>query len=250
MELSELVEQVEGFDMLPTREKIRLFAWYLHAHKLKDSFDNATIRACYHELHLTDPNVAKYLPRLADSKPPDLVKVRGGYKLERSVRSALDAKYGVHHSVVHVSKLLSALPNKVPDLAERVFLVEAMKCYRVEAYRACIVMTWNLAFDHLLRWILSDAQRLAEFNAALPKRYPKKPSLMISIKDHFEDLKESEVIEVCKTAGLMSDNIIKILREKLTKRNIAAHPSSVVVVQSQADDVVTDLVNNVVLALP
>jgi hypothetical protein len=30
---------------------------------------------------------------------------------------------------------------------------------------------------------------------------------------------------------------------------MAAHPSSVVVVQSQADDVVTDLVHNVVLAL-
>ena len=47
----------------------------------------------------------------------------------------------------------------------------------------------------------------------------------------------------------MNGNIIKILKEKLVKRNIAAHPSSVVVVQSQADDVVTDLVNNVVLAL-
>ena len=36
---------------------------------------------------------------------------------------------------------------------------------------------------------------------------------------------------------------------KLGKRNTAAHPSTMVVVQSQADDVVTDLVNNVVLAL-
>jgi hypothetical protein len=249
MELSELVQQVEGFDTFSPREKIRLFAWYLHAHRGKDSFDNAVIRACYDELHLADPNVAKYLPRLADSKPPDLVKVRGGYKLERSVRTALDARYGLHPSVVHVSKLLSELPNKVPDLAEKVFLLEALKCYQVGAYRACIVMAWNLSFDHLLGWIVAHPRRLADFNAAIPKRYPKKPPLIISIRDHFEDLKESEVIEVCNTAGLISDSMIKILREKLTKRNISAHPSSVVVVQSQADDVVTDLVNNVVLAL-
>jgi hypothetical protein len=124
MELGELAQQVEGFDALPPREKIRLFAWYLHAHKGKESFDNAAIRGCYDELHLAQPNIAMYLPRLAESKPPDLVKVGGGYKLIRSVRSSLDAKYGVHQSVVHVSKLLSELPNKVPDLAEKVFLFE------------------------------------------------------------------------------------------------------------------------------
>jgi hypothetical protein len=33
------------------------------------------------------------------------------------------------------------------------------------------------------------------------------------------------------------------------RRNIVAHPSTVVVVQHQADDAVTDLVHNVVLAL-
>jgi hypothetical protein len=60
-------------------------------------------------------------------------------------------------------------------------------------------------------------------------------------------LKESEVIEICNTAQLLNGNIIRILREKLGKRNNAAHPASVVIVQSQADDVITDLLNNVVL---
>jgi hypothetical protein len=145
MELRELVEQAKGFDTFPPREAIRLFAWHLHTNKGKEFFDNAAIRACYGELHLAAPNVAIYLPRLAASKPPDLVKVKGGYKLERSVRANLDAKYGVHRSVVQISKLLGDLPGKVPDLAEKNFLAEAIKCYRVEAYRACVVMTWNLA---------------------------------------------------------------------------------------------------------
>ena len=153
----------------------------------------------------------------------------------------MDAKYGIHHSVVQISKLLAELPGKVPDLAEKNFLAEAIKCYRVEAYRACVVMTWNLAYSHMLHWILNDAKRLADFNAAIPRRYPKKPPLTIAKYDDFEELKESEVIEVCNSAGLVNGNIIRILREKLGKRNNAAHPASVVIVQSQADDVVTDL---------
>src|SRR5260370_23190749 len=121
-----------------------------------------------------------YLPRLAASRPPDFVKVKGGYKLERSVRANLDAKYGVHRSIVQVSKLLADLPGKVPDLAEKNFLTEAIKCYRIEAYRACIVMTWNLAYSHLLHWILADPTRLAGFNVSIAKRNSKKASLFIA----------------------------------------------------------------------
>ena len=51
----------------------------------------------------------------------------------------------------------------------------------------------------------------------------------------------------CATGGLFYSNIFRILKEKLDRRNIVAHPSNVLVVQSQADDV--DLINNVVLAL-
>jgi hypothetical protein len=152
--------------------------------------------------------------------------------------------------VVVVSKILSELPAKIPNVDERTFLTEALKCYKVEAYRACIVMTWNLAYSHLLDWILKDQTRLDRFNAAISKRYQKMTQLKITMYDEFlDELKESQVIEICNTASLFNSNVFKILKEKLDKRNIGAHPSSVVVVQSQADDVVTDLVNNVVLAL-
>jgi hypothetical protein len=192
--------------------------------------------------------LATYLARMETGK--DLLKERGQYKLARAVRADLDKKYGVHHSVVAVSKILSDLPSKIPNVDERTFLTEALKCYRVEAYRACIVMTWNLAYGHLLDWILKDQARLDSFNAAISKRYQKMTQLKITKYDEFlDELKESQIIEICNTASLFNSNVFKILKEKLDKRNIAAHPSSVVVVQSQADDVVTELVNNVVLAL-
>lgn len=248
MELSDLVNQVDGFDEAAPRERIQLFAWFLHAHRNKEVFDNTDIRSCFEQLHLADPNVAKYLPRMVGYG--DLVKAGRDFKLHRTVRTSLDAKYGVHHTVVQVSKLLTELIGRVPDLAEQTFLAEAIKCYRVEAYRSCIVMTWNLAYSHLIEWILKDASRLAKFNAAIPKKYPKKTNVTVATYDDFsQELKESETIEVCNTSALLNGNVIRIVREKLGKRNNAAHPSSIVVVQSQADDVVTDLVNNVVLAL-
>jgi len=248
MELTDFANQVSGFDEAPPREKIRLFAWFLDAYRGKEVFDNADIRACFSALHISDPNVAKYLQRMVDYK--DLMKVRGGFKLERAARTTLDTKYGTHQSVVQVSKLLSDLPGKVSDLAEKNFLGEAIKCYRIEAYRACVVMTWNLAYSHLLHWISNDAKRLGEFNAGIARRYPKKPPITIASYDEFlEELKESEVIEICSTAGIINSTVIRILKEKLGKRNTAAHPSAVLIVQSQADDVVTDLVNNVVLRL-
>jgi hypothetical protein len=248
MELRDLVSQVSGFDQLQPRDRIKLFAWFLHTYRNRETFDNAAVRACFSELHLVDPPVSKYLPRMVDYK--DLMRVQGNFKLERAVRVELDKRYGVHQSIIQVSNILAALPAQIPNVAERTFLDEALKCYKVEAYRACIVMTWNLAYAHLLDWILKDQDRLDKFNAAISKRYQKMTSLKITKYDEFlDELKESQVIEICNTAGLYNSNVFKILKEKLDKRNIAAHPSAVVVVQSQADDVVTDLVNNVVLAL-
>jgi hypothetical protein len=248
MRLEELVEQVLRFDEAAPKEQIKVLAWWLHTHEGKELFGPGDVRVCYDRLHINEPPaLATYLTRMSDAK--DLLKERGLYKLSRSVRADLDKKYRVHHSVAQVSKLLADLPGKVPDIAEKNFLVEAIRCYHVEAYRACIVMTWNLAYSHLLCWILANAQRLEDFNVAIPRRYPKKSPLTIAKYDGFEELKESEVIEVCNTADLLNGNMVRILKEKLGKRNTAAHPASVIIVQSQADDVVTDLVNNIVLAL-
>lgn len=248
MELADLISQAKSFDGMGPREKIKLFAWYLHAHRDKDTFTNADIRSCFSQLHLADPNTAKYLARMVTYG--DLMKVRDSFKLERAARVDLDKLYGVHHSIVQVSKLLNDLLGNVPDLAERNFLGEAIKCYRVEAYRACVVMTWNLAYSHLLHWILADSNRLKDFNSAIVRRYPKKTSIVIGNYDDFgAELKESEVVEICNSGSLINPNITKILKEKLDRRNMAAHPSAIVIVQSQADDVITDLVNNVVLAL-
>jgi hypothetical protein len=250
MELPDLVSTVSSFDELNPGEKIRIFAWYLHMHRGMETVTTTDVRRCFDKLHLPAPNVAMYLTKMTQSKPPKALREGDKYRLSRTGRSDLDAKYGAHDTFIQVSKLLAELPGKVPDTAEQNFLAEAIKCYHVGAFRACVVMTWNLAYAHLLHWLLADPTRIGKFNAAISLRYPKKSSITITCYDDFtEELKESEVIEITNSGSLLNSNTVRILREKLGKRNTAAHPSTVTVVQSQADDVVTDLVNNVVLVL-
>lgn len=248
MELAEFATTVRGFDAIGDRARIRLFAWFLHIHRKMQEFATGDIRKCFEELRLVPPNVSQHLARMAEAQPPSLIRSKGMYKLHRRDMTELDTLYGAHPTTVAVSKILNDLPTKVPDLAERAFLEEAINCYRVTAYRAAVVMTWNLAYDHLIRWIFADPSKVAALNVAFAKRFQKKPIAVTGPQD-IEDIKEFDVIESCGTAGVVSSNIVKILKEKLAKRNMAAHPSAVIVIEPQANDVITDLVNNVVLAL-
>lgn len=249
MTLPELVDRIANFDELSQVDKIRLFAWFLHTYGGADIFDNAAMRDCFKQIHTSPPDVSVYLPRMATKRPAELLRERGGYRLAGSIRRSLDAKYGEGRALLAVTSLLSNLPNKVANRPEQTFLSEAIECYRVKAFRAATVMAWNLAFDHLTGWVFADARRTQEFNAAIVVKFPARRNISIKDRADFEEFKEAEVIEICRTAKLLSKNVVEILREKLKRRNIAAHPSGVVVTQAQADDTITDLVNNVVLRL-
>jgi len=249
VQLGDLRQQVTDFDTLSHPERIKLFAWFLHSQESRERVDAEAIRRCYDKLHLKPPNVSRDLARLAGRTPPELLRDATGYRLEARVRADFEAKYGDLQSSIAVAKLLAELPSKIPSLDESNFLREALSCYKVRAFRATIVMVWNLAFDHLLRWLLADTARLQTFNARIGTRYQRKKDIKITAFEDFEELKESEIIEIASSAGLLTGGITKVLREKLDRRNMAAHPSSVVVLQYQADDAISDLAHNVVLRL-
>jgi hypothetical protein len=64
-----------------------------------------------------------------------------------------------------------------------------------------------------------------------------------------EELKEAEFVEVLNSSGLVNTGLIKVLNKELPRRNLAAHPSAVIITQVQAEDTITDLVYNVILVL-
>lgn len=245
------LEELSRVAELPVKghpDRILALGWWFHVHNGNNTFTGAQLSAYYAKLHLDPPSAfGGYLTRLVETKPPKLLKSAGGYRLHVSARQQLDATLGARPATVVVRHLLASLSAQLSIGTERVFLEEAIKCFEVEAYRAAIVMTWNLAYDHLCAWVL--AGHVAAFNVQMPKTAPKCRLAAIATRDGFAELKESEVVQICKSAGIVSDNIGKILKERLDRRNIAAHPSTVVFTQVQAEDFILDLVNNVVLKL-
>ena len=249
MTLEEFAQLVPGLSGMSHVEKIKHFGWFLQTQENRQRFTAADVRRCYDQLNWAPTaNVSSQLQQMADKRPPDLLKNAQGFCIEGRVKELLDGKYALRTPTIAVDAMLQSLPGKISDDAERLFLSEAIVCFRNRAFRATIVMTWNLAYDHVLTWIV--AKHLAAFNAAIPRKYPKRAGgAMVKKEDFCDEFKEHEVIEVCGTASIITANVKKILNEKLTKRNMAAHPSLVEITQYQAEEVISDLVNNIILKL-
>jgi hypothetical protein len=233
-------------------DQIRFFAWFIHRRKAREAFSAGDIAKCFDELALQKPSsISPFLIQMSDGRTKMMLRGRDGYRLEKAQLDKLDSKFGTRSITIQVTKLLEELPSKVPDIAEREFLKEALICYRYGAFRAAIVMSWNLAFDHLLNLVLQH--HLNTFNQQWPKTFSKQNQKarvqQIATRDDFSELKESEVLTICKSAAIITPDLYKILDEKLGKRNSAAHPSTVTIGQIQAEGVIDDLINNVVLKL-
>lgn len=252
MELSEFVAAVQGFGSLSQPDQTLHFMWYLHTYSKKDVIGQVMIRACFKDRHMDEPDLSKIFQRLRARRPKVVLDAGHGIKLEAKIRDNFDKRYGQHETTIAVSQMLKDLIGKVSDEAERLFLSEATKCYNVKAFRAAIVMAWNLAYDHLLKWVIADQQRLSDFNSKIVARIGAKKGtgLVVAKREDFEELKEQEVLDICSNAGLFaSSNTKKLLDMYLTRRNMAAHPSLLSIDGPQADDTISSLVKNVVLVL-
>lgn len=248
-EIEDFFESENRFKGLSNYEQICRVAWFIHRTLKKERFSPRDIADQFRLLHINPPQMNVCLPRLADKKPPLMLWDKRGYYLEGRERKRLDDLCAPSATSAAVSGLLGSLTLSVSDGPERVFLEEAIRCYRVAAFRASIVMVWNLAYDHLRQWVFYDKTRLQEFNEGAAKRFTNSPKAIVVKIEDFDDFKESEFIDACATGKVLAKNLETMLREKLKRRNMAAHPSMIVISQPQADDVISDLVQNIILAL-
>jgi hypothetical protein len=248
VELKSFVSPIAGFAKWSHADKIRFFAWFLHTHQRLDVFKPSDISKCYDALSLDPPSsVSPFLAAMGKKSPREVIRKGTTYCLDHRVRRRFDEKYGRRDATVKVDSLLSGLPERLPVLTERAYLDEALCCFRHAAFRAAIVMAWNLAYDHLCNFVLS--RHLVEFNDQLPKSYPRAEIGRIDKRDDFAELKESQVLQVCRSALIVSGSLHKVLKEKLDRRNIAAHPCGIETTQLTAEEFIRDLVDNVVLKL-
>ena len=250
MELEDLKEVVPGLADRSHYDKIKIFGWWLHKHKNQPSFTGADIGRCYDALHYAKPSsFGGYISHLSHKK--DLLRAGSGYKLENKIREQLDAAYGTSQVTVKVTSLLNDLVAAIPDMAERAYYLEALICYKHGSPRAAIVMTWNIAFSHLCDHVL--AKRLADFNArwviSFAGMHKNKTKTIVVFDDFAEELKEQQVLEICRDAGIINKNIYNIMHAALGKRNTAAHPNNVIIDQVQTDAYISDLIRNIVQAI-
>ena len=249
MTFDQFLSNNSSFSDQSTNEQICRVAWYLNRVLEQERFSPRDIIDQFKNAHLNAPRADVYLPRLAAKKPAPILADKRGYYLEGRERKRLDNVLAPKASTAEVSELLRSLTDSVQGGPEKIFLTEAVRCYEVTAFRAAIVMAWNLAYDHMRRWIIADAVRLQGFNEGAQKRFQRAPKPPIVSLSDFDDFKESEFIDACASGKLINKSLETLLREKLRRRNLAAHPSNITISQPQADDVISDLVQNVILAL-
>lgn len=249
MALLDVAAMVPAFVSMSHVDRITVLGWYLHTFEGKEWFGTADIRQCYEALNMDVPNVSDVLAKLSLRNPKVLLRRRNQYKLEMRPRSDLDAKYANRPITIAVEKSLAALPSRLTDETKRKYLTEALSCYKSRCFRAAVLMTWSLAYDHLLNWVLTDAGRLAKFNSQLPNKPPFNVGSVVCKREDFEGLTEREVVEICghKNVNVVSTNLKKILIQNLDRRNMAAHPSTIEITQLNAEDTISSMIENIVL---
>src|SRR3569833_1881413 len=224
MDLNAHISAVPGFYDMSEADKIRFFAWFVHTSG-QVNFAQADITECYWQIGLDRPDLGPYLTKMANREPPELLKNGGTYRLERRALEDLNGRYGQRSVIVKLDNALNDLTAKITNANERVFFDEMLICLRHGAFRSAVVMGWNLAYTHLCDHVFGA--RLPEFNAQLKKSYPKAAPSQISTRDDFMEFREFEIIQVCRSAAITTSGVDKILREKLARRNSAAHLSGV-----------------------
>jgi hypothetical protein len=241
---------IEGAETLSQSALAEWFVYFLTVELGQDCATPKQVTDCFDACDLAKPaNVGVPLSVGLKAKPPKYIKSNGGYKLQRHMREMLSKKLGAETITAQTSATLRGLEHKVPIGANKDFLKEAIDCFEAGANRATILMAWNLAMDHLFAYIL--AHKLGAFNAALAQNADKSVKVkVITQRDDFTEMKETKFIEFCRSAQIISNDVRKILDQKLGTRNSCAHPSGVTINKSKVIDFVEDLVDNVVLKYP
>jgi hypothetical protein len=214
------------------------------------NFTSVELTDAFADSGLPPPDhVERRLSILSRGKTAPLVKYGpGAYALSVFGQKELQDYLGTTQTAASGQSALTALVGRISGDAEQRFLAEAIACVEVKARRAAVVMVWAMTVDHLERYVLS--QKLAEFNSTWAKRADNKGRSIATQDDFLEIRDEKTFIEILRSATIITNDVRKILDEKLGFRNTCAHPNDIVIPESKVLAAVEDLVYNVVLKYP
>lgn len=242
---------LEGVGQFTAGKRIDAFVYYLTEVVGSPSAAASDVGGCFRDCDLSVPtSIPQYLSRGIKGKPPKFIKVgTGGYRLERHARERLAGLIGAQTAVLDIPADLQRLVDELPEGARRDFLKEALACFGVHAYRATVTMAWLLTLDHLFELVLT--KHLDAFNKVLAANTDRRVKVTsVAARDDFGEMPEGKFVEFCRSAGVVSNDVRKILNEKLGTRNSAAHPSGVVFSRAKVVSFVEDLFANVIRKYP
>lgn len=255
MTLLDFLRDVPNFQEYSRKSKILLLAYYLRQYYGFVEFTANNIKDCCKGVLKPPSQLTQQLKLLSKGKNSLLVKgsKTGSYSLAMAglneVENYLSSKEQstniIDSFLAHAFPYLKRVVAKVGEENQKKFMAEAISCLGVDSRRATIIMTWVGTIDHLYDYILTH--KLSEFNAALHKRTDKYSHLTVVVKDDFSDIREAVFIEVARSARIISNDIRKILDEKLGIRNTCAHPSGVEIHGTKVVSFIEDLVDNVIV---
>lgn len=226
------------------RELVGFFIYFLTEENSEEFATARAIQKCFKDCRLGSPTrIPQYLSE--GIKRSEYIRAGSGYRLQRHHLEIISQQLGIEKRNLASHPELRKLEARVTG-SEKAFLKEVIDCFEAGANRAPIIMCWILALDHLCNYTFRE--HLAAFNAELKKVTDKRVRVTeIGSRDDFSDIPEGKLIELMRSAGVISNDVRKILDEKLGIRNSCAHPSGIEVKPSKALAFVDDLVENVVL---
>jgi hypothetical protein len=256
MTLEDFASEADPKRTLHERFWILLFAYHLRKYKSLTAFTQTELLDCFDGGLIKRPAaIEDLLARLLKGKLPPLIRVkdeksfslsRDGLQQVEDYLASVTGKHGLPEDLrATVLPYLRKIALRVTEENKRRFLAEAISCLGAEAPRASIVMVWVLTVDHLHDYVLKH--KLGDFNSALQAKGGKYAKIVIKAKEDFGDLKESEFIETLRVAGTITNDVRKILDEKLGVRNSSAHPSSITIHPTKVINFIEDLVDNVIV---
>ena len=242
---SRFYNSIDDAASLGDKDIVGLFVYYLTMEAGEDSASAKMVDGCFIACDLTPPGrTAVYLSE--GLRNDRFVKADKGYKLHRHYREELSQKLGAERIVAQTSTELRKLEGRMQPGSTKDFLKETIDCFEAGANRATIVMCWILTLDHLIDYVLTH--HLNAFNGVLVKNNDKRVKLTsVDTRDDFGEIPEGKLIEFLRASGVISNDVRKILDEKLGIRNSSAHPSAIAIKRSKVIEFVDDLVENVIL---
>lgn len=255
MTILDFLRDIPKFHEYSRKSKLLLLAYYLRQHKGLVEFAAKDIEHCCQGILKPPSQLKQQIALLSKGKSSPLMRgstrshfsltAPGMNEVESYLSSGNKAEVVTDRFLSDAISYLKKFISQIGEENQRKFIAEAVACLGVDARRATIVMIWAAAIDHLYDHILNH--RLSDFNAAIQRRRDRYAALAITNKNDFSDIRESAFIEICRSAGIISNDVRKILEEKLGIRNTCAHPSGIEVHPSKVVNFVEDLVDNVII---